>query len=352
MTVLIPAYEPDLRLIELIDHIKENSDFRIVVVDDGSGPSYREIFDKAESLGCTVLRHDVNRGKGRALKTGFAHILARAEETEGVVTADADGQHLVLDIMRVAEQIPLSPGKIVIGARKFVGRVPVRSMIGNCFIRLLFTVASGNYILDTQTGLRGFPVRLLPLMLKIPGERFEYEMEMLLEGNSAGYGFRQLTIETVYLEGNKSSHFNPVVDSIRVCLPFLKFCLSSITAAVVDYVLLFVFQWLIGSVLRLPASLFFGVVLARAASSMVNFTINRTMVFTSKAVHQPTKAKALHYYTLVVALMLVNYMMLKFFTDYLGIWLFWSKLLTECLLFLISYTVQRFFVFRHRPVAD
>ena len=351
MTVLIPAFEPDGRLVDLIRNLRQQCGYHIVVVNDGSGPAFDPIFDQALGEGCVVLTHAYNRGKGCALKTGFRYILENTQETVGVVTADADGQHLVYDIRRVAEELPLSSGKIVLGARKFVGKVPFRSAAGNTIMRFLFTAASGTNIRDTQTGLRGFPVSLLPLMLQIEGERFEYEMNMLLEAGTLGYGFRQVMIETVYIAGNRSSHFHPFSDSVRVFLPMIKFSLSSITAAVVDYSLLFVFQPLLTQ-WHVPAALFLSVVLARAASSGVNFTINRTMVFNSKSTHQKPKGKALHYYSLVVGLMLVNYLMLKFFTDVLGMWIVYSKLLTECLLFTISYTFQRFILFKKRPLPS
>lgn len=350
MTVLIPAYEPDMRLIELIGRLKERCNYRIVIVDDGSGETYRQIFENARDAGCTVLTHETNRGKGCALKTGFDYIVSHTDERVGVVTADADGQHMVLDIIRVAEEIAPAP-KIVLGARKFIGKVPLRSAFGNIFTRVMFTAASGKNIWDTQTGLRGIPVCLLPLMLNIKGDRFEYEMEMLLEAAPSGYGFKQVPIETVYIAGNRSSHFRTFSDSIRVYLPFFKFCLSGITSAVVDYIMLFVFQWLIGGVLKLPASLFLGVVLARATSSGVNFTMNRSLVFNSKATKKKSAVKASHYYILVVCLLMVNYMVLKFFTETLHIHLALSKIITELILFFFSYGIQRFVLFKSKPAV-
>jgi len=343
MIVLIPAYEPDIRLIELIRVIKEHCNFKIIVVDDGSGSAYSAIFDEALKEDCHILTHKENCGKGRALKTGFSYILENTDEKDGVVTADADGQHIVPDILHVASEIT-SADRIVLGARRFIGRVPARSVFGNYAMRLMFTVASGNNIWDTQTGLRGFPISMLPLMLKLDGERFEYEMNMLLEAGPCGYGFKQLYIDTVYISGNKSSHFNPILDSIRVCIPFFKFCLSSISAAVVDFVLLFVFQWLFNI---LPLS----VVLARAASSLVNYTINRTLVFNSKLSHVKPKSKALNYYILVVCLLVLNYLILSFFSQIIGIELFWSKLITETLLFTVSYSIQRFILFK-KPIVQ
>lgn len=246
MTILIPAFEPNIRLVDLVSSLKQACDYAVIVVDDGSGSAFRPVFDKVRTLGCTILTYSVNCGKGRALKTGFEYILKHTEEKTGVVTADADGQHTVPDIIRVAKEIPLVPDQVVLGSRRFTGRVPIRSRIGNSITRIVFTMASGNRVYDTQTGLRDIPISLIPWMLKIDGERFEYEMQVLLEVGPSGYGFRQIIIETVYRPEN-SSHFHTVRDSIHLCFPFLKFCMSGIISAVADYILLFLFQWMIGS---------------------------------------------------------------------------------------------------------
>jgi hypothetical protein len=198
----------------------------------------------AENMGGVVLSHKQNAVKGCALKTGFAYILRESKELNGVITAGADGQHLVDDIIKVADAISGAERKIVLGARKFTGKVPLRSAIGNSITRNVFSLVSGVRISDTQTGLRGFPVSLLPWLISLEGERFEYEMNMLLFAKSAGYGITETEINTVYLPGNRSSHFRTVRDSARVYFPFFKFCFSGITSAFVDYTLLFVFQWM------------------------------------------------------------------------------------------------------------
>lgn len=339
MTVLIPAYEPDERLLQLIAEIQSKTFFNIVIVNDGSGPPFQEIFDGAENMGCIVLSHTHNAGKGCALKTGFEYLQRESKETTGVVTADADGQHLVDDIIKVANAICKSSWKIVLGARSFTGKVPLRSAIGNAITRTVFSLVSGMRITDTQTGLRGFPVSLLPWLISLEGERFEYEMNMLLLAKSAGYGITEIGIRTVYLPGNQSSHFRAIQDSARVYFPFLKFCFSGITSAFVDYTLLFVFQGVTGN-------LFFSVVGARVASSAVNFTINRYFVFGSRKRKHKKGTELLYYYLLVCILLMFNYLLLRFLSENLRINLFWSKVLTEITLFGFSFSAQHLFVFR------
>jgi glycosyltransferase involved in cell wall biosynthesis len=339
MTVLIPAYEPDERLIKLIQELIDKCEYEIVVVDDGSGSDFNNIFANIQSMGCTVLTHVTNRGKGCALKTGFDYIHYKTGEMAGVVTADADGQHLVADIIRIADAIPLSQDKIILGVRKFVGKVPPRSIIGNTVTRTIFAHVSGEKIKDTQTGLRGFPVALLPWLICLEGQRFEYEMNMLLEAKPSGYQFTQIDIETVYLAGNKSSHFRIIQDSVRIYIPFLKFSISEISCVFIDYFLLFFIQ----SIIR---NLLISVIASRLASSTVKFIANRSFAFESGKKRKKLRTEMIHYYIPVGILLLFNYLFLRLLSQGLGMNLFLSKVLTDLILFCLSYSVQHLFVFK------
>ena len=157
-------------------------------------------------------------------------------DVAGVVTADADGQHLPDDIVRVAEKLFEWPDSIVLGSA-FRGDVPLRSRMGNAITRKVFNFLSGQRVRDTQTGLRGLPASALPDMLKLPGERYEYEMNMLLEAPRFGLKLREIGIETVYIDNNSGSHFNPLKDSWRIYKSILMFAASSMLAFVIDFVL-------------------------------------------------------------------------------------------------------------------
>ncbi len=170
----------------------------------------------AAALGAAVLTHDRNRGKGTALKTGFAWVAGHAPG-ETVVCADSDGQHLVRDIVRVA--CAVQPGTMVLGGRKFTGKVPVRSRLGNSVTRHVFRALSGVPVYDTQTGLRAYPHELLDWLCSVPGERFEYEFQALLRARTAGIRIVEVEIETVYEVERRSSHFRPVRDSVRIYTP-------------------------------------------------------------------------------------------------------------------------------------
>lgn len=336
MTILIPAYEPNKRLVQLIYDLKEICEYDIVIVDDGSGDGFKYIFDTAAALGCTVLTHDKNKGKGAALKTGFNYIKENIK-TEGIVTADCDGQHLPKDIVMIAETIGEQRDSIVLGTRRFVGKVPFRSRFGNSVTRTIFSFASGAKVYDTQTGLRGFSPNMLDWLCEINGDRFEYEMNMLLEAVPAGYSFKEMGIETVYLEQNKSSHFHPLKDSLRVYLPILKFSMSSILSGVLDFVLLGIIQ-------MFTSNLFLAVVGARVCSAIFNYTMNKVFVF-SKFKDASIKRSLPRYFILASFIMLANYGVIGVYYSIIGLSLFLAKILTEVTIFFFSYWSQRKFVF-------
>jgi putative flippase GtrA len=336
MTILIPAYEPDERLLDLIVQLKEYPLGPIVLVNDGSGPAYRGIFEMAAAFGCTVLTHEANLGKGRALKTGFRYI-QEERLTGNVICADSDGQHLPHDIKRIAETLLLqSKSGIVLGSRRFSGTIPLRSRFGNSVTRAVFSLTTGTKIYDTQTGLRGFPFQMLDWLCQIPGERFEYEMNMLLTAHKEGYSVTEEYIDTVYLEDNKSSHFRPLIDSFRIYLPILMFSTSSLISALLDFTLLFLFQ-------SLTHNLFLAVAAARLCSSVFNYSVNRKYVFTGG---KKSRLQSLtKYFSLVILVLMFNYGLLYFYNEKLIIPLVAAKVLTEVSIFLFSYWAQRKFVY-------
>jgi putative flippase GtrA len=343
MYVLIPSYEPDARLPTLVAALR-SAQLPVLVVDDGSGPAYRRVLDQAEALGATVIGYPVNRGKGHALKVGFG-FLAERFEGHDVVCADGDGQHLVADILRVAERVATADGAMVLGARRFTGRVPLRSRLGNSVTGVLVRTATGLPVHDTQTGLRGYPASMLGWLQGVDGERFEYELDLLLRASQDGVPVEEVEIETVYLDENASSHFRPVVDSARVYAPLLRFSLSSFSAFLVDTVALLGLFALTGALLP-------SVVGARVLSSAVNFAINRRLVFAGGRA-KSLRAAAAQYGVLAATMLAASFGVLTALTG-LGMALLPAKVLTEVALFAASYQLQRTVVFATptaRPVA-
>lgn len=342
MVVLIPSYEPDHRLVDLVGALRRADPAAlIIVVDDGSGPAYQPLFGQVAALGATVLTHMVNRGKGAALKTGFAYA-EQAHPESAVVCADSDGQHGIADIAAVAAAVAgiERTGRLrtlVLGAREFTGPVPSRSRVGNAVTRRLVLLVTGLDLRDTQTGLRGYPAALLGWLRSVPGERFEYELEVLLRAEGAAVAIVEVPIATVYLDANASSHFRPVVDSMRVYAPLLRFAASSIAAFLTDFLGVLVLVALTGNLLL-------SVVGARLVSATANFVTNRRFVFGRQGQGGISRS-AIRYAGLVVAILAANYVLLAVLTGAFGLSLVLAKMLTEGSLFLVSYAAQRRFVF-------
>lgn len=222
MTVAIPSYQPTGKMVADVAALREKTGYRIVIVDDGSGDRYRSLFDEAEALGCVVLRHDVNRGKGAALKTAFAW-MAEHHPGEPIVCADSDGQQKIEDIRKIAEAVAPDSREIVLGMRMFEGKVPVRSRFGNWVMRFVFRAMTEVRLYDTQNGLRGYPASLLPWLISVEGERFEYETNLLLHAARSGVTFREIRIQTIYENNNEGSHFKAFRDSARIFRCIWKF---------------------------------------------------------------------------------------------------------------------------------
>lgn len=221
--ILIPAYEPDKKLLKLIEELKRNTFNRIVVVNDGSGNNYSDIFDEVVSYGVPVIHHRKNKGKGAALKSGFKYIIKNYDKYIGVITVDADGQHSIWDVKTVALALIKNKDKFILGTRDFHNEnVPTKSRLSNLFSRSFFQLITKENLKDTQTGLRAIPNKMLPDMVKIEGDRFDYETNVLFFLHKQKLELVQVPILTNYFNKNKDSHFKPLVDGTSVLGAFVK----------------------------------------------------------------------------------------------------------------------------------
>lgn len=334
--VVVPAYQPDARLVALVDALRAAvPESPVVVVDDGSDRRCGGVFRAVRALGAVVLTVPVNRGKGHALRTGIRWVHDRLPG-HGVVCADADGQHTVVDVLRVAARSQAEPEAVVLGARRFAGDVPVRSRVGNAATRWAFAATTGTRVRDTQTGLRAYGPGLLDDLLAVRGDRYEYELRALLEATRAGRRIVEVDVATVYLDDNASSHFRPVADSLRVWAPLLRFAASSLGSAAVDVVALLALHALTGSLLA-------AVVGARLLSAGVNFAVNRRLVFPGGR-DLPLRVAAARYVALAAVLLAAGYGLLALLTG-IGLPLLAAKVGTDVVLVATSYEAQRRVVF-------
>ncbi len=357
--VLIPSLSPDEKLPAYVKELLAADFGLILVVDDGSAPEYQPIFSEiARWDRCTVTHHPVNRGKGAALRTGFAYI---KEQTalRGVITADSDGQHTVPDTLKLTAELGKKE-EVLLGSRDFSRNnpnVPPKSRFGNRLTSAVFRLLYGHWLPDTQTGLRAFDRGLIDFMLSVTGDRFEYEMNMLIQCSAKKIPMRPITIETIYHEENKGTHFHPIRDSWRIYKlllgSFFKFMSTSIICMLVDVALFSLLKhwgflaelelntpWL-RALSRSVEPVLLATVIARVCSATLNFLLNKNMVFKIKE----CRGAVWRYIVLCASVMLVSGTIVSALHALTGINSTVIKLFVDFLLFFVNYRVQRAWVF-------
>lgn len=345
VVILIPALDPPDIFPDYILELKKAGFEDVIVVDDGS--KNQICFEKICDMGCVVLKHQKNEGKGQALKTGLAYYKKNYSYNEfaGVITADSDGQHLCKDVMQIARSLQDGEERLILGSRDFsLSQVPPKSRFGNQLTSGIFKYLLHFDVTDTQTGLRGIPNRLLDKCLQIPGKRFEYETSMLTEVGKKS-GVLEIPIETVYYDANTGTHFNTVVDSLKIYKTifgtFFRYLFSSLSSSIFDLVLFSIFSKIVFK--EFANRIFIATYLARAFSATFNFCINRNVVFKS---NQRYVVAAARYFLLCIVQAIVSACLV------FGIYMVFQrgeiliKLIVDTGLFFVSYQIQRRIIFK------
>ena len=343
VAVVIPAYRPGAPLVSLVDALLAGGAGSIVVVDDGSGVEFAELFEGVGRRdGVHVLHHAVNLGKGAALKSGMNYALAEIPGLLGVVSADADGQHHPDDILRIRGLLREHPERLILGVRQWEERVPWKSRVGNLVTRMLLRLMVGQALSDTQTGLRGIPAALIPHLLRIASQGYEFELDMLITCKHQAHPILEEPIRTIYLEENRGSHFRPVVDSMRIYFLLFRFGALSFLTAVLDNL---VFVAAFGSTGSIAQSQ----IAARLCAMTFNYLGARRMVFHSQQRHAVVLPK---YVLLVAANGLVSYAFIRWLHDGMGWHAVPAKLVAEGLLFVANFVLQRDIVFTRKRSVE
>jgi glycosyltransferase involved in cell wall biosynthesis len=333
---LFPSYQPTVLFCELLEQFRRMDPSPIVVVDDGSGPAYDELFQRAGRVPDTVLlKNAVNLGKGAALKHGINHILVNYPDCIGVVTADADGQHATDDILKVANELRSRPTEVTFGSRDFKRDVPFRSKIGNVISRYIYRFLIGLNLSDTQTGLRGIPRRLMELSLGIRSNRYEFETEQIIAARSTGLQFREVPIRTVYIDDNSGSHFNPLLDSFRIYFVLLRYAVSSLATALTDLLVFYILT--ANGMALLGANMS-----ARAVALWIQFMLLKKYVFKSKAGVSIFAA----YVVYVFFSGYVSSVMQQQFADHLVASTLLAKIVVESIIWIFNFMFLRDIIFR------
>lgn len=340
---IIPAYQPDEQLITLTKQLKQYQQMHIIIVDDGSSINKQSIFIHCEPF-ATILHHKHNQGKGCALKTAFLYLMKQNQQGI-VVCVDADGQHQIQDIIKVCQRAEQTPHAITCGVRSFQGKVPFKSRWGNLISKHVYKLVCGISLPDTQCGLRAFTSDLLPFLYEIKGNRYEYEMNVLLNC-ATHYPIEPVDIKTIYIEANQASHFRPLQDAFRIYKEILCFVTSSILSFLIDYL---IFSLIVFMLDFLPTTerIIYANSIARICSATFNYKMNKNYVFATD-----NQQSFLRYIILAAFILLIN-TNLAIILETLGINnLYVLKLIVESLLFLLSWFIQKNFVFRKEVIHE
>lgn len=341
-TILIPAYNPDEKLLKLLRDLKPFDFSHIIVVNDGSRADTEPIFAEVErEPNVILLRHAVNLGKGAALKTALDYIYCNLKDSIGVVTADSDGQHSPNDIARLVDALVKSPDHLILGARKFDKDVPLRSMFGNKLTAILMRLLLGVRITDSQTGLRAIPRDFIPDLLRIPYNRYEFELEMILLAKRKHKPISELTIETIYLENNASSHFNPIFDSFKIYIVLFRYILVSLLTALVDFCVF-------APTVALTGNEVLAVGLGRAAGAAVQYTLVRNLVFYSREKVLKTLPM---YLALVICSGIAAYVLMNAIETNKHVNVYVAKIIAEVIIYIANFLIQRDFIFKRGSVV-
>ena len=335
--VVIPTLDPDEKVfIPFIDKLSKSFS-NIIIVDDGSKKELKKVFNKLSSK-CIVLKHYINMGKGRALKTATNYILNNYDKVDAIVTADSDGQHEISDIKACAKKSIENPEAYILGCRNIKGRnVPFKSKYGNLITRNVMKIFVGLNISDTQTGLRAMSGMVASKLLTTSGERFEYETNTLIECKNSSIPIIEVPIETIYINDNSGSHFNPIKDSISIYKLFFKYILASLSSFIIDIILFTCFY----NILKQPNSALIATILARILSSIYNFVINSKLVF-----KKLNRTSFIKYVLLVIFQMLVSAFSVNYISKIININIVVLKVIIDIIIFMVNFAIQREFIFK------
>ncbi len=334
-TILIPAYMPQNTLPKLVEELSSLGFSNILVVDDGSGLEFAPVFSRLRDSGkATVITHGDNKGKGAALKTGFRYIWENAPNCTFVITADADGQHTPADIRAVAQTASQNPQAMVLGVRQLDQMVP-KSRFGNTITHWIFKVFFRLEISDTQTGLRSIPREFIPACLEIPYERYEFESEMLLISRGEGVKIVEQPIETIYIDDNKNSHFNPIIDSTKIYFVLFRYTLASLASAAVDYLIFYV-------LFNAFQNVSLGIFGARLVSLVVNYLLLQYKVFYSRRRVRITFPR---YVLLVIFSGVLASTFISLLNERAGWNVIVAKVLVETLIYFFNFAMNTLLVF-------
>ncbi len=346
--VIIPSLEPERKLIKYIKDILKKNFCEVIVINDGSSENKKVIFDEISKIKkCKIIHHSTNKGKGAALKTAFNYLLDHKKNVQIAITADADGQHLVSDVYKLYKASYTYQEEYILGVREFGDNTPFKSKYGNMFSSFLIKALYNINLKDTQTGLRLFHKNQFKWLTGIKGDRFEYELNVLIESKKNGQNFITIPIKTVYINNNRASHFHPIKDAYKVTSQLFKglslYTGSSLISAGLDILLFTLLTFLFNSIFISFATITIASGISRIISSLLNYNINSKIFNNSK---NKTKNSFVKYYILWSLQLIISILLVSYFSTVTAGSKIISKIIIDLLLYIISYQIQLRWVFK------
>jgi glycosyltransferase involved in cell wall biosynthesis len=338
LAILIPAFNPNQNIIDLVLDLSYFKWNKVIVVNDGSSNESQIFFDNLNDFdNVHILTHQSNKGKGAAIKTGIDYLNSKNTKLDGLITVDSDGQHLVKDIEKIAREVKNRKNDVIFGVRLFDENIPFRSKFGNKITKQLLYIFNGISLADTQTGLRYLPVSIFDEFLKLPGNKYEFELECIFTIKKLGYNITQIQIETVYINNNKDSHFRPLIDSARIYLVFTRFSLTSFLSFALDMTMFAFFLSYLESIL-------YATFIARIISGIFNFYLNKNFVFKVNKKNNLVK-ESIGYIVLWATLLILSGLIVSISQGSPAYLIIPFKILVDLMLFLVAFYVQKNYIF-------
>jgi len=338
LAILIPAFNPNQNILDLVLDLSYFKWNEIIVVNDGSSKESQIFFDNLNKIeNVHILTHPSNQGKGAALKTGIDYLNSKNTKLDGLITVDSDGQHLIKDIEKIAREVKNRKNDVIFGVRLFDKSIPLRSKFGNKITKHLLYIFNGISLADTQTGLRYLPVSIFDEFLKLPGNKYEFELECIFTIKKLGYNITQIQIKTVYINDNKESHFRPLIDSARIYLVFARFSLTSFLSFALDMTMFAFFLSYLESIL-------YATFIARIMSGIFNFYLNRNFVFQVNKKNNLVK-ESIGYIALWSTLLILSGVIVSSSQGSPAYLIIPFKIIVDLMLFLVAFYVQKNIIF-------
>lgn len=343
--ILIPAYNPNQKLLKLVKDLER--DFaKIIIVNDGSKEGLEVFCDLKKNNNCVVLEYKDNHGKGYALKYGIDYYLKHLiMDYIGIITVDADYQHLPLDIIKIAKEMEVDDSQIILGVRNFYEKkIPILNKIGNRFTSFIFRILYGKKIQDTQTGLRGIPNKYVDDCLEIDGDRFEYEIEKLIYFVNNKIPIKEVMITTIYYTKGESK-FNKLIDSLKIYKVLLKesfrFLVTSLVSSFLDIILFTISLSVLTSMGDLK--IIFSTFIARIIADFLNFNLTKYFVFNTK---EEFKKILVKYYILSIVKMALSAILVLLLSKLISINETFIKVCVDIFIYFLSYRIQKKYIFK------